>query len=169
MRAAVVIVLFLGCKGDQKKPAEAKPAATGPTAVEPAATKPADDMDEKMRHCPLALAGATVTLAEVADGVQFEVRASGATVDEVRKRARHVVEFAAGRSQAGAHGGGQGGGTMRNCPVVTNGVVIREDDIDGGAKLTIMPAVATGLDELRRETRARLDKFVFDGVTIERR
>jgi hypothetical protein len=160
MRFALLsCVLVVACKGDDKKPA-----APPPTAVEPA--KPADDMDEKMRHCPLTLAGARVTVSDVEGGVQFEIR--GTAVDDIRKRARHVGEFAAGRSQAGVHGGGSGGGRMRNCPVVTNGVVIRIEDIEGGARLLVTPSSGGSVDELRRETQARLDNFAFEGVTVAR-
>jgi hypothetical protein len=151
MRLPLLCLLVVACKGNDKP-------------AEPA--KPADDMDEKMRHCPLALTGAQVAVSNVDDGVQFEIR--GAALDAIRQRARHVVEFSAGRSQAGMHGGGSGGGRMRNCPVVTNGVVIRVDDIEGGARLIVSPMSGGSVDELRRETNARLDKFAFDGVTIKR-
>jgi hypothetical protein len=124
-------------------------------------------MDEKMRHCPLTIAGATVSVSDVEGGVQFEIR--GKDADAIVKRAEHVVEFAAGRAKAGLHGGGQGGGTMRNCPIVTNGVVISIEPLAGGAKLTVTSANRGAVDELQRETKARLDKFAFEGVTVERR
>jgi len=167
MRYAVVLLALVACKGEDKRPAEPARAAIAPVA--PGVDKPADDMDEKMRHCPISLAGVKATVSDVEGGVQFEVRGQGAAIDDIRKRAKHVVEFAAGRAQAGVHGGGQGGGKMRNCPIVTNGVVIAVDEIAEGAKLTITPASGGSVDDLRNETKARLDKFAFDGVTVERR
>lgn len=134
-----------------------------------AAAIDANDMDEKMRHCPLTLAGAKVTYGEVDRGVQFDIDVPANLVTEVQRRAHHVVEFAAGKAKAGVHGGGQGGGTMRNCPVVTSGVVIEATDVPTGARLVVTPVVATGLSDLRRESATRVAKFSFEGVTVVHR
>ena len=105
-------------------------------------------------------------VSEVEGGVRFEIRGSNAA--EILKRARHVSEFASGRSAEGLHGGGSGGGKMRNCPIVTNDVTIQYDSIDDGAVISVSTATER-LGVLRQETEQRLDRFAFDGVTIERR
>jgi hypothetical protein len=127
--------------------------------------KPVDTMDEKMRHCPVAIDGATATLTDIEGGVQFDVQAPADKVAEVQRRAHHVVEFAAKRHDKTTHGVSdkQGGGTMRNCPVVTSDTAITVEDLANGARLRI-----TGADAavLRAESRRRIEKFTFVGATI---
>lgn len=116
-----------------------------------------------MRHCPLALDGASSTLEDIDGGVRFTIRTSA--VDEARKRAHHIVEFAARKTREG-HGGfdGKGGGRMKNCPVVTDDVTITATDLPDGARLDV---VARGdVAQLRKESRLRADKFPFVGATV---
>lgn len=146
MRYLAVAALLVACR-------DAKPAP-----------KPPDEMDEKMRHCPLALDGATSTLEDIDGGVRFTIHVPDTELDDARRRAHHVVEFAAKRTREG-HGDfdGKGGGRMKNCPVVTDGVAIVATDVPGGAQLDI---TATDAAALRAETRARAGKFPFVGATI---
>jgi len=149
----LILISLLGCRSSE--PADSK-----------AARKPPDEMDERMRHCPLALDGAATTLAEIDGGVRFTVKVPDASVDEVRRRARHVVEFAAKRTRDG-HGGfdGKGGGRMKNCPVVTDDVAITAVEIAGGARLDVTSRPER-VDALRAESRERAQKFPFPGATI---
>lgn len=149
----LVLLLVVACKSDAKP--ESKPAP-----------KPPDEMDERMRHCPLALDGAESTLSDIDGGVRFAVKAPDALVTDARKRGHHIVEFAAKKTRAG-HGefDGKGGGRMRNCPVVTDDVTITATDIDGGVQLDIVTDPAR-VDQLRTETRERAKKFPFTGATI---
>lgn len=125
---------------------------------------PDKSMDEKMRHCPLAIEGAASTLTDVEGGVQFEVKAGN--VAEVQRRAHHVVEFAAKRHDKSTHqvSDKQGGGTMKNCPVVTTDTTITAEDLPDGARIKV---TAAAVDELRAETRRRVEKFPFVGATID--
>lgn len=124
-------------------------------------------MDEKMRHCPLALEGATSTLEEIDGGVRFTVQVPEERVEEARRRSHHVVEFAAKRTREGhSEFDAKGGGRMRNCPVVTDDVAISVTDIPAGARLDIT-STNDQVDKLRLETRARADRFSFDGATIK--
>ena len=124
-----------------------------------------DDMNEKMRHCPVAIDGASATLTDVDGGVQFEVKAPADKVAEVQRRAHHVVEFAAKRHDKSTHqvSDKQGGGTMRNCPVVTSDTTIAVDDLPDGARIHV---TGTDVQELRAESRRRVEKFTFVGATI---
>ena len=117
--------------------------------------------------CPLALDGAAATLEDVEGGVRFTVRVPDGAVAELRKRAHHVVDFAAKRSLAG-HGefDGKGGGRMKNCPVVTDGVTIAVTEIPAGAQLDIIASTRGAADTLRATTRDRVAKFPFAGATI---
>ena len=135
---------------------------TGPVAVH----KPPDQMDEKMRHCPLALEGAASSVQDITGGVRFTIHAPDPLVDEARQRARHIVEFAAKHTHAG-HGefDGQGGGHMKNCPVITDDVTIEARDIAGGAELDVVSA-SGHVDELRAATRERVSHFPFTGASV---
>jgi len=123
-------------------------------------------MDEKMRHCPLALDGAVSTLEDTEGGVRFTIRVPEPALAEVRRRAHHVVDFAARKTRDG-HGGfdGQGGGRMKNCPVVTDGVTIRATDVEGGAQLDVI--ATTDVHKLQADTRERAKDFPFVGATIK--
>jgi hypothetical protein len=168
MKRLLWVIVLAACSGKSASPPGAGSAtpATAPTVTPPIA-RPADDMDEKMRHCPLAIDGATAALSETADGVRWDVSAtSPAGVTEIRRRAHHVVEFAAGRTAKGQHGGGQGGGTMRNCPVVTSGVVITATDTETGARLDVKPVRTEDTARLRSDSHERAAKFPFTGATI---
>jgi hypothetical protein len=149
----LLLVALIGCKSSESKP-EAKPAPKQP-----------DQMDEKMRHCPLALDGATTTVTDIDGGVRFTIKPPTALVDEARRRGHHIVEFAARKTRQG-HGDfdGKGGGRMKNCPVVTDEVTITATDIDGGAQLDVI--ATTNVDALRTTTRDRVAKFPFVGATI---
>ena len=145
----LLLLAVVGCKSSDSKPAP----------------KPPDDMDEKMRHCPLALDGAVSTLEDIDGGVRFTIQVPAAQVDEARRRAHHIVEFADKKTRAG-HGefDGKGGGHMKNCPVVTDDVTITATDLDGGARLDI---VGKDTVALRSETRTRVKSFPYVGATIK--
>ena len=156
------LVALIACSSKESKPAPT-PEPAPPSKPAP---KPPDDMDEKMRHCPLALDGATSTLEDIGGGVRFTITATAATVDEARRRAHHIVDFAAHKTREG-HGDfdGKGGGRMKNCPVITDDVTITATDVDGGAQLDVVTA-ADHVEALRTQTRERVAKFPFTGATI---
>ena len=153
---SLVLLAVVACSSREAPPAP-KPEVGG---------KPPDEMDERMRHCPLALDGAVSTLEDIAGGVRFTVRVPDAAIGEARRRAHHVVEFAAKRTRAG-HGDfdAKGGGRMRNCPVVTDDVTITVTETAGGAQLDLVTAPER-VDALRTEARERVRRFPFAGATI---
>jgi hypothetical protein len=134
--------------------------------VENVQKKPPDQMDERMRHCPVALDGASSELRDIDGGVRFTIRVPEAAIAEARRRSHHIVEFAAKRTREG-HGDfdGKGGGRMRNCPVVTDDVTITASDTESGAQLDIVTDAAR-VEALRVETRERVKRFPFVGATI---
>ena len=130
------------------------------------APKPPDEMDEKMRHCPLAIDGAVSTVEDIDGGVRFIVKVPDRSIAEARRRAHHLVDFAAKKTRDG-HGefDGKGGGRMKNCPVVTDHVAITVADVDGGAQLDVVGEPGH-IDQLRLESRERAKKFPYVGATI---
>ncbi|MBX3156369.1 MAG: hypothetical protein KF773_10250 [Deltaproteobacteria bacterium] len=165
MRAPWLLVLLTACGSPESRlDPTLEVTASNAGATE---RKPPDEMDERMRHCPLALDGAAATLEDIDGGVRFTVRVPPQALAELRRRASHIVEFAAKRSRKG-HGefDGKGGGRMKNCPVVTDDVAIGVAEIDGGARLDVMATPAIVVDQLRALTRERAAKFPFAGATI---
>ena len=161
----LLLLAVLGCKSSS----DSKPSPTETTVAtvdSKPVPKPPDNMDERMRHCPLALDGAASTLDDIDGGVRFVVKAPEGVVAEARRRAHHIVEFAAKKTREG-HGGfdGKGGGRMKNCPVVTDDVTITATEVDGGAQLDIVTEPAR-VERLRAETRERVKRFPFVGATI---
>jgi hypothetical protein len=154
VRWVVALVALAACRSSDAPP-EPKPA--------PRST---DELDERMRHCPLALDGVASTLEDIPAGVRFVVVAPDAVLADARRRAHHIVEFAARRTREG-HGGfdAKGGGRMKNCPVVTDGVVIATTDIAGGVQLDVTTDAAH-VAQLRTDSRDRAAKFPFTGATI---
>ncbi|HUQ01116.1 MAG TPA: hypothetical protein VM261_01415 [Kofleriaceae bacterium] len=122
---------------------------------------PDDPLAEKLRHCPVTVEGARTTIADVEGGVALTVIADGETaIAEIHRRAAHLVAFTADQAARKDHGGGDGGGFMRNCPVVTRDTRIVAEDVDGGSRLVVQPTTASALAELRAETRRRHDALV---------
>ena len=160
----LLVLALIACK--DAKPSEPKPATEVRATEQKPAPKPPDEMDEKMRHCPLALDGATSTVEDIDGGVRFTIAVPEASRDEVRRRAHHIVDFAARKTREG-HGGfdGKGGGRMKNCPVVTDDVTITTADIADGAQLDVVTAPAQ-IEALRAQTRERVEKFPFVGATV---
>ena len=161
-----MFVLLLSCGSGESKPVPKAESSPGPIEQKPA-PKPPDEMDERMRHCPPALDGATSTLEDMPGGVRFIIRAPDGSVEEARRRARHIADFAANRTREG-HGGfdGKGGGRMKNCPVVTDHVTISAVDVAGGTQLDVV-GEPDRVDQLRAESRERVKKFPFVGATIK--
>jgi hypothetical protein len=172
----LLFVALVGCKSSDSKPAASheQPAPAAPTAPTTtasasdakAAPKPPDDMDERMRHCPVAIDGAVTTFEEIDGGVRFTIKPPVGSLDEMIRRAHHIVEFAAKKTRAG-HGefDGKGGGHMKNCPIVTDDVTITETDIEGGVQLDVV-TTPDHVGTLRADTRERVTKFPFVGATI---
>ena len=170
MRSIVIVVVLAGCRSPESKPKAQPEQSATPVPETPSdsapAKKPPDEMDERMRHCPVALEGASSTVEDIDGGVRFIVKVPDNEVDEARRRAHHLVDFAAKKTREG-HGefDGKGGGRMKNCPVVTDGVTITAIDIPGGAQLDVIADTAH-IAQLRADTRARATKFPFVGATI---
>ena len=161
MRAVVLAILLMSCKSSE--PVTQTPAQQGSAP----AKKPPDEMDERMRHCPVALDGAASTVEDIDRGLRFAIRVPDQLVDEARRRAHHIIEFAAKRTREGHSGfDAKGGGRMKNCPVVTDGVTIQVSDIPGGAQIDVLATDPAHLDQLRAETRGRVERFPFVGATV---
>lgn len=120
------------------------------------AAPPDPDLAEKLRHCPLTVDGVDVSLTDTEGGIRFALTAaSEPAVAEVRRRAHHMAEFTSGRGRD-QHGGGKGGGFMRNCPVVSKDTSVVASDIERGVVVVVTATQPEAVDELRAETRRRL-------------
>ncbi len=170
--AALVLVGAIACgdsgggpapSGSAAKPAttgSAKPAASTPAKPSASAASSAAAGDEKgkMSHCPNAAPGAKTEVKDVDKGVQLTIKAADkAGTDEIRERAKTIVERAKGESTKPQHSGqGGGGGVMGRCPIVLGGTEVKVEDVDGGSTFTVISKEASEVDWLRRETKERL-------------
>jgi hypothetical protein len=134
----------------------AAPASASSVAAAPRPPASVDPLDEKLRHCPVTVDGARTEIVDADGGVDLVVTAAAdAAVAEIRRRAKHLEEFTSDKETGVAHGGGAGGGWMRNCPVVTRDTRITSADVPGGSRLAVRRSGRLTVDELRAETRKR--------------
>lgn len=110
-----------------------------------------------MQHCPTAVPGAKTEIQDTKDGVDITVTSKDAAkTEEIRKRAKHVTESAKAEPTSVVHNGeGHGGGGLGLCEVVLKDTTVTEQDVDGGAKITVKPVKAVDLEWLKKETRSR--------------
>ena len=110
-----------------------------------------------MQHCPTTVAGAKTEIKDAKDAVEITVTATDAAkTEEIRKRAKHLVDAAKQDPTSVAHTGeGHGGGGLGNCEVVLKDTTVTAEDVDGGSKLTVKPTKAVDLEWLKKETHAR--------------
>lgn len=140
---------------------DAAPAAALALDAAPERGGPDDPLAEKLRHCPLTVDGARTTIADVDVGIALTVTADAAPATaEIRRRAAHLVAFTTDQAARKDHGGGDGGGFMRNCPVVVRDTRVDATDVAGGSRLVVRPTGALTVADLRTETRRRHDALV---------
>jgi hypothetical protein len=110
-----------------------------------------------MQHCPTAVAGAKTEINDTKDSVEITVTSSDAAkTDEIRKRAKHVVDAAKNDPESVVHNGeGHGGGGLGRCEVVLKDTKVSAQDVDGGSKITVTPNKPVDLEWLKKETHAR--------------
>jgi len=110
-----------------------------------------------MQHCPTTVTGAKTEIKDNKDSVDIVVTATDATkTDEIRKRAKHMVDAAKSDPTSVVHNGdGHGGGGLGLCEVVLKDTTVTTEDVDGGAKITVKPTKAVDFEWLKKETHAR--------------
>ena len=155
MIVSLAIAALPACKHAAKPAPPPAPQHQQPTA-QPRASTAADPLTEKMRHCPVTLPGVRTETEDSEHGIRFVLRASAPdVVAEAQKRAHELVAFTAGRSKQ-RHGGGHGGGFMRNCPIVTRDAKVEATDDPDGVTITVTPNDPDDLADLRADARERL-------------
>jgi hypothetical protein len=110
-----------------------------------------------MQHCPTAVAGAKTDIKDNKDSVEITVTATEAgKTDEIRKRAKHMVDAAKQDPTSVVHNGeGHGGGGLGVCEIVLKDTTVTAEDVDGGSKITVKPTKPVDLEWLKKETHAR--------------
>jgi hypothetical protein len=110
-----------------------------------------------MQHCPTAVPGAKTDIKDSKDGVEIVVTAADAAkTEDIRKRAKHMVDSAKADPTAVVHNGeGHGGGGLGLCEVVLKDTTVTAEDVDGGSKITVKPTKAVDLEWLKKETHSR--------------
>jgi hypothetical protein len=110
-----------------------------------------------MQHCPSAVPGAKTEIKDNKDSVEVLVTSSDAAkTDEIRKRAKHVVDAAKQEPDSVVHNGeGHGGGGLGRCEVVLKDTKVTTEDVDGGARIVVSPIKPVDIEWLKKETHAR--------------
>ena len=128
-------------------------AAAAPSAFAKEATPAPTVGGGHMEHCPTAVPGAKTTITDTKDAVVITVTGNA---DEIRKRAKHVVDAAKQDPATVVHdGSGHGGGGLGRCEVVLKDTTVTAEDVDGGSKITVKPNKAVDFEWLKKETQAR--------------
>lgn len=110
-----------------------------------------------MQHCPTAVAGAKTEIKDNKDSVEITVTSGEAgKTDEIRKRAKHVVDAAKSDPESVVHNGeGHGGGGLGRCEVVLKDTKVTSEDVDGGSRIVVTPNRPVDIEWLKKETHAR--------------
>lgn len=120
----------------------------------------AQDMVNKMMHCPSAVEGATTKVETGKESVVVTITSSDpAKAAEIQKRARHLASLTSpGAAPESKHTGqGTGGGALGKCPVVMRDVTLKVEDQKDGSKVTVTPKNPATLAELGRISQDRAD------------
>jgi len=120
----------------------------------------AQDMVNKMMHCPSAVDGATTKVETGKESVVVTITSSDpAKAAEVKKRAKHLASLTSpGAAPELKHTGqGTGGGALGKCPVVMRDVTLKVEDQKDGSKVTVTPKNPATLAELGRISKDRAD------------
>jgi TusA-related sulfurtransferase len=121
------------------------------------AKEPATVGGGHMQHCPTAVAGAKTEIKDNKDSVEITVTSTDAAkTEEIRKRAKHMVDAAKQEPTSVVHNGeGHGGGGLGVCEVVLKDTTVTAEDVDGGSKITVKPNKPVDFEWLKKETHAR--------------
>jgi len=120
----------------------------------------AQDMVNKMMHCPSAVDGATTKVETGKESVVVTITSSyPAKAAEIQKRAKHLASLTSpGAAPESKHTGqGTGGGALGKCPVVMRDVALKVEDQKDGSKVTVTPKNPATLAELGRISKDRAD------------
>lgn len=141
--AAVLGTLALACTSS---------GSTAQPAKEPVATTQA----QALKGCPFGVSDTEIAIADTPDGVSMTFL-SPTNVADLRERvgdaaAMHGPGERVGKGHGGKHGeGGRHGLKAMQLPAMR----AVAEDVEGGAKLVLVPADPADLGELRAKVRAR--------------
>jgi hypothetical protein len=113
-----------------------------------------------MANCPNRVENATTKIEDTKDGVAVSIVAKDAkdakTVDDIRAKAKHMVDLVGKDPAQVEHTGqGGGGGGMGHCPITPKDTKATSEEIEGGVKVTLVPTDPAQLDQLRQTVRDR--------------
>ena len=114
--------------------------------------------EQKMRHCPSSVPGATTSVTDRKDGVEITVTAQAAAAqEEIRRRARHQerISMQSARGVIEHTGEGTGSGELGYCPGMLAATRVESQDVPGGARLIVRPLHTGDIQKLQRTTRQR--------------
>lgn len=166
--------------GESPAPAVSEPAAE--PATEP---QPGGMMAQMRDRCPMMAEGATVEVSDTYDGVALTFTTTSGNVADLRTRAHHMADMytthgghrgmmwhhmggrGQGRGMMGeGHGPGMMGGSgMGHGPGMGMGrgmmpaATATVEEIEGGARILLVPTDASQLDALREHARVHRERM----------
>ncbi|MCC6556706.1 MAG: hypothetical protein IT372_27410 [Polyangiaceae bacterium] len=105
--------------------------------------------------CPTQVEGATVAPVDVERGAALDFKTSTGDVAELRRRVRAMAEM---QNQRGG-GMGMGRGMGRGGGMGMFAATASAEDIEGGARLVLLPNDPAQLEALREHTRLRAERM----------
>lgn len=118
------------------------------------------------RPCPLGVEGATMTVEDTTEGVALTFTA--ANVEEMRERARNASALHGPQRLGAGHGGRHGQGGQHGLqPLQLPPSYAGMDEIEGGARIRLIPVDPADRELLRARVRARA--FAMGTVSCEER
>lgn len=131
--------------------------------------------------CPMEVSGTTAAAAEVDGGISLSFTTTTGDVAELRARVRRMADMhnrpggpmmmkghgapAPGAGAGHQHGAGPGpGGAARGGMMMGGGMMMpaataTAEDVEGGARLILLPKDATQLDALRDHVRSKAQRM----------
>ena len=124
---------------------------TGETTTTPAAGGGGEHcgMEGMAEMCPMQVTGTTVAAADTEAGVALAFTTTTGDVEDLRRRVHHMAEM-----HNEHHAGGMTGEGMQ-MPAAT----ATAEDVEGGARLLLVPTDATQLDALRAHAHTHAEQM----------
>ncbi len=162
--AGGLAALALGCASSSaRQPASASARAEN---TEHAQHAPADQSQGMMGMCPMKVPGTVVTAANTEHGVAISFTTRTGDVAELRRRARHMAEMHDRHGMMNGRGGMMGGTSESSDASGEKGMPMRMvpatpsvEDIEGGARIVLVPKDPAQLAELRQHVRDHVGRM----------
>jgi hypothetical protein len=99
-----------------------------------------------MQSCPMKVAGANVSVADVENGIAVTITTESGDVADLRRRTENMAKMHSGFSNGEMHG------QMMSFSA-------KYEEVPNGARLTLTPKIASQLEEFRTKVRQHVEEM----------